>query len=62
MIYYYVGLVGMWVFCDGIASIWAYWHDDKQTFWRDHFLRVVRMLLGIVLMVLAGLLLLKELE
>lgn len=53
-LYYTVGLLAMWIFCDGIASLWAYWHDPKQTFWRDHFLRVVRMLIGIALMVLGG--------
>lgn len=53
---YTVGLIGCWICADGFASLWAYTGNSKrakgQTFWRDHSLRVFRMLLGVLLMVL----------
>lgn len=62
MIGYLVGLIGMWVVSDGILS-WtlylnapSYENNRKQTFLRDHWVRLVRILVGIALMILGGLL------
>lgn len=52
-----IAVVGCWVMCDGIASLYTYTAPDKregQTWWRDHSLRVVRCLLGIALIVLGA--------
>ena len=46
--------IGVWVFADGIASLWAYMPDKKQTWKRDHTLRAVRCGIGIALMVIAS--------
>lgn len=58
MIGYIIGLIGMWVFSDGILS-WtlylnapSYEGSPKQTFRRDHWVRLVRMACGVTLMVL----------
>lgn len=55
MIGYFVGLVGMWVMSDGILS-WtlyanapSYEGSKKQSFWRDHWVRFVRILCGMAL-------------
>ena len=60
---YAVGLIGCWVMSDGILS-WtlylnapSYEGSKRQTFLRDHWVRFVRILIGIALMVIAGLLL-----
>ena len=49
-------IIGTWIFSDGILS-WtlylnapSYEGSKKQTFLRDHWLRLVRILLGIALM------------
>ncbi len=49
---YFIGLLGMWVFADGVASLWAYLPNKEETFWRNHSLRLVRCLVGIALMVI----------
>lgn len=53
---YLIGLIGMWIFSDGILS-WtlyanakSYGDGDKQTFKRDHWVRLVRIICGILLM------------
>ena len=55
---YAVGLIGMWIFSDGILS-WtlylnapSYEGSKKQTFIRDHWIRLIRILCGIALMVI----------
>ena len=52
---YTIGLIGMWVFSDGILS-WtlyanspSYEGSKKQTFKRDHWVRLLRILCGIAL-------------
>jgi len=57
---YIVGLIGMWVFSDGILS-WtlylnapSYEGSKKQTFLRDHWIRLIRIICGIVLMILGA--------
>ena len=58
---YIIGLIGCWIFSDGILSWTLYLNAPsydgvpKQTFKKDHWVRLVRCLLGIVLMVLGGL-------
>ena len=63
MIGYIIGLMGMWVVSDGILS-WtlylnapSYEGSKRQTFLRDHWVRAVRIVLGITLMVLGSALL-----
>ncbi len=58
---YAVGLIGMWVFSDGILS-WtlylnapSYEGSKKQTFLRDHWIRLIRIVCGLALMVIGGL-------
>ena len=55
---YIVGILGMYVFSDGLASLWAYTGDSDrsngQTFWRDHALRCVRCLVGITLVIIGA--------
>lgn len=57
---YWIGLIGMWVFSDGILS-WtlylnapSYEGSKKQTFFRDHWIRCIRIILGVVLMVIGA--------
>ncbi len=58
---YIIGLLGMWIFSDGILSIMLYLKSvdhsgSRLQSWRyDHIIRVVRCLAGIVIMILAGL-------
>jgi hypothetical protein len=57
---YTVGLIGMWIVTDGIYSLALYLNapsyqgSPKQTFWRDHWIRGVRIILGITLIVMGG--------
>jgi len=58
MIGYWVGLMGMWIFSDGMLS-WvlylnapSYQGSPRQTFFRDHWIRCVRIGMGIGLMVM----------
>ena len=60
MIGYIIGLIGMWILSDGILS-WtlyinaqSYENGKRQTFKRDHWVRLVRILCGIALMYLGG--------
>ena len=61
MIEYTLGVIGAWIFSDGLYSIFLYlnkpaYHRGKQTWKRDHWIRVVRMLLGLYL-ILVGVML-----
>ncbi len=58
MIGYIVGLIGMWILSDGVLS-WtlylnapSYEGSKKQNFKRDHWVRCVRIIAGVVLMIL----------
>ena len=44
---YVIGLLGVWFFADGVASLWTYIPKKNETWWRNHSLRVVRMLGGL---------------
>ena len=55
---YILGLLGMWVLSDGILS-WtlylnapSYEGSKRQTFLRDHWVRLVRIVCGIAVMVI----------
>ena len=57
MLGYLIGLGGMWIMSDGIYS-WSlyknastYGSNCKQTFWRDHWVRLARILWGIFFMI-----------
>jgi negative regulator of sigma E activity len=60
MLGYIVGLIGCWIFSDGLYSIALYLHapsfreGEKQSWKKDHAIRLVRVLAGIALMVLGG--------
>ena len=58
MIGYIVGLAGCWIFADGISSLYTYTGDSPkakgQKFWRDHSLRIIRCLVGILLIKLGS--------
>jgi len=58
---YIVGLIGMWIISDGILS-WtlylnapSYEGSPKQTFLRDHWVRLVRIICGLILIAIGGL-------
>jgi len=49
--------VGCWLFSDGVYS-WTLYHHAmsyengrKQTFWKDHWVRLIRIILSLILMV-----------
>jgi len=53
---YFIGLIGMWIASDAILS-WAlylnapsYEGSVRQTFLRDHWVRLVRLICGIIIM------------
>ena len=57
---YCVGLLGMWIISDGVLS-WtlylnapSYEGSKKQTFKRDHWVRLARILAGIALMTIGA--------
>ena len=55
---YSIGLMGMWLFCDGVISIRIYLNTVDETGkriqnWRyDHSIRLFRMAIGLALMVM----------
>jgi len=57
---YSIGIIGCWLFSDSIYSITLYLNapsyegSHKQTWRRDHWVRIVRGLLGIALMIIGG--------
>lgn len=53
---YWVGLLGMWLFCDGWMSLSIYlkYMPEKQNWLNDHLIRIIRIAIGIVLMVIGG--------
>ena len=59
MIGYIVGCLGVWIFADGVASLWQYTRPerkDNQSWLRDHSLRIFRMLCALALVYLGALL------
>lgn len=57
---YIIGLLGMYVFLDGLASLYTYTGNNPkakgQSWIRDHSWRIARCLAGIALMYLGALL------
>ncbi len=56
---YITGLIGCWIFSDGAYSIALYlgapsFRGDKQSWSKDHAIRVIRCILGIVLIVIGA--------
>ena len=49
---YLLGIIGTWMIADGVASLWAYLPKKEETFWRNHFLRLVRSFLGLLVIVI----------
>jgi len=48
-------VIGTWIFCDGLASLYTYTAKERsgtQTWLRDHSLRVLRCVLGIVTVII----------
>lgn len=60
MIGYALGLMGCWLFCDGLISIRIYLNTVDETGkriqdWKyDHSIRLIRMMIGIALMVIGA--------
>lgn len=58
---YYIGLIGCWIFSDAILSYTLYVNapsyegSKKQTWARDHWVRAVRGVCGIILMIIGAL-------
>lgn len=46
-------IAGTYLACDGWFSMSLYWGlkagERQQTFWRDHYIRVIRMVIGGIL-------------
>jgi len=51
----FIVCAGMWCITDGWFSMSLYWGlkagERQQTFWRDHYIRVIRILIGIGLVI-----------
>jgi len=48
---YWLGVIGTWMMADGFASLWAYSYGERsknQSWLKDHSLRILRMILGII--------------
>ncbi len=60
LIFYSLGVVGMWYVCDGIISIRLYLNSKDETgkrtqsFWNDHIIRVSRSLLGVYIILIGA--------
>ena len=50
---YIVGLCGMWLVSDAWYSLVLY-HDKGEPFWKCHSIRVIRLLIGVLLIILGG--------
>jgi len=56
---YLIGVIGAWIFSDGLYSILLYlgkpgFNGVLQTWKRDHWIRVVRMILGLILIAIGA--------
>jgi len=57
---YIIGLMGMWLLCDGLISIRIYLNTLDETGkrlqnWKyDHSIRIIRMMGGLVLMIVSA--------
>ena len=48
----FIVIAGMWCITDGWFSLSLYWNTE-QTFWKDHYIRVIRIIMGIGLVWIA---------
>ncbi len=62
LILYTLGILGMYIISDGLASWWAYYGKPGESFWRNHSLRCLRMVVGLTIIILAGYLLYKGIK
>ena len=51
--------IGIWLISDGIYSWVLYkhtqsWRGEKQNFAKDHYIRLIRIILGIIIVVLGA--------
>ena len=53
---YWLGVIGTWILADGVASLWHYTGPAKenQSWKRDHSLRILRCILGVILIYIGG--------
>ena len=51
-----VAVIGMAMWCDGLSSWWVYHNKKGESFWRNHSLRLMRMLYGVALIAIGVLL------
>ena len=57
---YWLGVVGSWLVSDAIYSYCLYchgsqsWRGDRQTWARDHWVRAVRLLCGLAIIVIGA--------
>jgi len=56
---YWVGLIGVWILADSIYSYCLYahsqsWRGDRQNFKKDNWVRLVRLICGVTLIVIGG--------
>ncbi len=49
-----LAIIGTWNITDGIFSISLYIKDIRQTWGRDHYIRVIRIIFGIVLVYMSA--------
>jgi len=62
MMGYILGLIGMWIFSDAVYSYTLYANNPtydenkRQTWKKDHWVRLVRAILAIGIMVIGGIL------
>jgi len=47
----FIKLAGMWCITDGWFSLSLYIDNKAQTWWRDHYIRVIRIAVGVALVV-----------
>jgi len=53
---YLIGLAGMWLLCDGQVSLSTYVGRPGQSWKKDHSIRIIRCLIGVMLMIAGWLL------
>lgn len=54
---YWLGVIGTWIISDGLYSWSLYkhsegWNGANQTFKKDHWVRLVRIILGFILVLM----------
>jgi len=49
----FLAIIGTWILTDGWYSLALYWGKPDQRFLRDHSIRIIRIILGIILIILA---------